>query len=279
MKVRVTKEDGFEYKEEEYEEGDILDMDDEYAEKGKKKGIVEEVEEDESGGSDPFEIEKVEIQDKQRDKISKLADKIDLSSEEVNSLAKSEHGVDGVGNLSKSQANKFIDSLTSKAAKEEAGESTIDEAAEEIHSWPDGEAGMKAAQKMVKKDRQQIAREVAGGDISKATVDEYFYQFRQGGDTVTGPTYKGIMAIFREQGNIDIITKKIWEEGDYIYVRVKAVDKANNSSIERTVKEPKDKRFAMRMAESEAQKKAVRALVDDEVLTQAYAKWKKEAEE
>jgi hypothetical protein len=278
MKVEVTKEDGFKYKEEEYEQGDILEMDDDDAEKGIEKEIVKKAEE-ESSDSDPFEIEKVEIQDDQVDKIDKLAGKIGVSKDEVDSMAKKDYGVSGVGDLSKSQASKFIDTLTSKAAKEEAGESSIEEAAEEIHSWPGGEAGMKAAQKMVKKDRQQIAREVAGGDISKATVDEYFYQFRQGGETVTGPTYKGIMAIFREQGNIDIITKKIWEDGDHIYVRVKAVDKANNSSIERTVKEPKNKRFAMRMAESEAQKKAVRALVDDEVLTQAYAKWKKEAEE
>jgi hypothetical protein len=45
MKVEVTKEDGFKYKEEEYEQGDILEMDDDDAEKGIEKEIVKKAEE------------------------------------------------------------------------------------------------------------------------------------------------------------------------------------------------------------------------------------------
>lgn len=268
VKVEVTEGSQFKHEGDKYTEGDTLEMVRKKAEAAEEKGMVDIVEEDE--GEEEDEVEELEFDDvsmseNQENKIEKLQDRLGLDDAEIDSLAEDMAGVDSYKGLTGDQAGDLIDNLTKKVA-------TREEAASEVHSWPSGEQGQEAAQKMVEKDKEQIVKEVTG-EISKGAIDTWFYQFEQGGETVTGITYDGVMAIFREQGNIDIIIEDIWEEDDNIFVRVRAVDKARNNSIERVSKEPKNRRFAMRIAQSTAQKKAVRALVPDEAITEMYAQW------
>jgi hypothetical protein len=279
MKVKVTRERPIKYEGEEYEEGDEFDMDDAKAEKAIEKGIVDRVEEESEEKPEPEEldIEPVGASEEQLTKMQTLKDRLGLDNSDLNEMAREEAGVDALDKLSKDEANEIIDDLTTRMTKKE-------KAAEEVHSFPSGEAGQKAAQKMLQKDKEQIMDEITG-KVSRATVEKWFYQFKQGGETVTGITYDGVMAVFRKQGNIDVIVEDIWKEHDeekdqdFVFVKVRALDKARNSSIERVSKEPTSRRFAMRIAQSTAQKKAVRALVDDEFVTDMYAKWKEEAEE
>jgi len=217
------------------------------------------------------------MSEEQADKINNLADKLDWDSGQLSSITSKEFGKGSTTELTEEEADNLIDILNRTYARKDAEDKDEREkAAEEVHGWPSGQVGTKAAQKMVQKDKEQIREEIIGGGVSEATIDEYFYQFKQDGRTVTGPTYKGIMAIFRERGNLGLETIDIWEEDGNIFVKVRAIDRANNNSIERTVKEPADKRFAMRQAESEAQKKATRALVPDEVITNMYERWKEQ---
>lgn len=273
MEVKFL-EDGIEHGGEEYNEGDIAELPDEKAEKAIEKGIVEKVE-DESEETESMGIEDISIREDQLDKIETLKGKLDLDDEDVNEMSEKMFGVGSYKELAASEAKDIIEDMTKEMASKEVDR---EKAAEEVHSFPSGEQGVMAAQKIEEKDKEQIAREVTG-KISKATADKWFYQFRQGGETVTGITYDGVMAIFRKKGNIDIIIEDIWEESDHVHVKVRAVDKARNNSIERVSKEPLDRRFAMRIAQSTAQKKAVRALVPDEAITEMYAKWKKKGED
>jgi primosomal protein N' len=258
-------------------------MEDAKAEKAIEKGIVEEVEEEEDDEEDTDEIEDLdldaEIEDvsaseEQVTKMHTLKDRLGMDNSDLIEITKDRAGVGDPTKLTKDEADEINDRLHEKLAKKEKN-------AEEVHSFPSGEQGMNAAQKLEQKDKEQIVRDVTG-EISKAATDKWFYQFEQGGETVTGITYDGVMALFREQGNIDVIVERIWKEQEgeqeFVHVKVRAVDKARNNSIERVSREPVTRRFAMRIAQSTAQKKAVRALVPDEAITEMYSQWKERTE-
>lgn len=268
LKVKVARDKPIKHKGEKYEEGDVFEMEDEKAEKAIEKGIVDEVEseEDEEIELDlDDELDDLGATEEQVNKIHTLKNRLGMDNSELTGILEDEIGITDPTKLSQDEADKIKDMLTRKMARKE-------KRAKEVHSFPSGEQGLKAAQKIEEKDKKQIVREVTG-KISKAALDEWFYQFKQGGEKVTGITYDGVMAIFREQGNIDIIVDEIWEEDDQIFVKVRAIDKARNNSIERVTKEPKERRFAMRIAQSTAVKKAVRALVPDEAITEMYSQW------
>lgn len=216
------------------------------------------------------------IKEGQNKKIHALYDKLDWGEDKKKAILNKQFDVDHTDELSKKQAGELIDILNRQFAQKDKKERDVDvdKSAEEVHSFPSGEAGTKMAQKIEQKDEEQIIKEIQGA-VSEKTIEEYFYQFKHKGRTVTGPTYKGIMAIFRERGNIDIDTEDIYKtEDDKLRVKVVAIDKANNNRITRTVEEDADERFALRQAESKAQKKAVRALLPDEVITNMYVDWK-----
>jgi len=231
----------------------------------------------------PKKPEAEPITDAQNRKLHALYNEIgDAIKKET--FLKENYGVEHTNELSKEEASDAIDRLTSVLARKESEEMEAEEgevALPDSMSLPPGQAGQKAALKMEARDDKQIASEVA--QIPEKAVEDWFYQFKQDGRTVTGLSYTGVMALMRKQENIDVKVLENEDKGDHYKVKARAIDKARNITFERTKRQSKkmelksgekaEDEFADVKAESKAIKKALQAVLSPRVVVRAYETW------
>lgn len=268
-KVFVTETTNYEGKK--YKEGEVYDVDPDVASTFKEMGHGREPE--------PEELD-MGVKDDQIKKIENLKEKLEWDDSRLNRIIDKEFGIEDLDEATEEEADKLKDIMERQYAKRESEEDK--DLPDSPHSLPSGKAGQKAALKMEKKDEKQIVEDMSS--VSEATLDEYFYEFPQKGKMVTGPSYIGIMAMMREHENIHVEILEDKEREDHFYVKVRAEDEVRNTVIERSKRQPKKMekkdgskvkdKFAATKAQSKAIKKAVKALLPDEVITQTYADWK-----
>ena len=147
----------------------------------------------------------------------------------------------------------------------------------------DGQALLqKEAEAMEAKDDQQILSELKG-DLKAEILRQYFYSFTVNGRTVVGLSYKGVKQIARKQGHI-IIKELELKETDKAWLAIcKALDKARDIEIYGAASQPKEitfrsggatpDPFALTKAVSKAQRNALRGLISETVISEAYKAW------
>jgi len=137
--------------------------------------------------------------------------------------------------------------------------------------------------KMDERDEQQIVAELQG-DFKSEVLKQYFYSFQQGGREIVGLSYKGVKQIALKQGNITLKDLELREtEKGWIAV-VKARHETRNLEVYGAAWQPKVARwgedlFALQKAVSKAQRNALRALIPETIITEAYRAWRERREE
>ncbi len=130
-----------------------------------------------------------------------------------------------------------------------------------------------------RKDEQQIMAEIQG-----AAIEEFIYEFKQGGQTVTGLSLSGVMAVAQNLGGITM-SQPVWSEStDHedgtptITCDISATDHKTGMSVwgdatQRWFEKRRDgstsyDKFARSKALSKAQRNAVRKLIPEKLATQ-----------
>jgi hypothetical protein len=124
---------------------------------------------------------------------------------------------------------------------------------------------------MEKRDEEQIIQEMRG-----QYIEEFVYQFRIGGRTVTGISWAGIKEVAYKFGGIQVELVELKETENAYTVIVKAFDEKNNASRLGVSMQPKkmklqsgemvDDEFALQKAVSKAQRNAIRPLIPETML-------------
>lgn len=131
-------------------------------------------------------------------------------------------------------------------------------------------------------DEKQILAEILG-----SFCEEMVYQFKQGGDIVTGLSWAGVCEIARRMGNIRVEEADIQNIGDekdgYYQVICRAVDTERNVSMLGAAQRPKMKvlktgqkvpdKFAFRTCLSLAQRNAIRRLIPEHFIAEMIGKF------
>ena len=102
--------------------------------------------------------------------------------------------------------------------------------------------------------------------MQSASVEEYIYQFKQGGRTVTGLTLAGVNEAANRRGNIEVEDITTEDKEDSWLVIVKARDKTTNTSRYGAYEQPKiyfnkPDPFAYTKAVHKAQRNAIKQLL------------------
>ncbi len=118
-------------------------------------------------------------------------------------------------------------------------------------------------------DEDQIVAELMGG-----VVEEYAYQFKQGGATVTGLSLAGVMNVAQNMGGITCDGPPRWEiTDDEYYCEIAAVDHHRglklwgNAAQARRYANGSVDTFARQKALSKAQRNAVRKVIPETIAT------------
>lgn len=121
-------------------------------------------------------------------------------------------------------------------------------------------------------DEDQIVAELMGG-----VVEEYAYQFSQGGQTVTGLSLAGVMAVAQNMGGI-VCGEPKWEVSDEeYYCEISATDHHRGLTVwgnaiqpryQQTRNGAKLDQFARMKALSKAQRNAIRKVIPETVATE-----------
>jgi hypothetical protein len=124
---------------------------------------------------------------------------------------------------------------------------------------------------MEKRDEEQIIQEMRG-----QYIEEFVYQFKIGGRTVTGISWAGIKEVAYKFGGIQVELVELKETENAYTVIVKAFDEKNNASRLGVSMQPKkmklqsgevvDDEFALQKAVSKAQRNAIRPLIPETML-------------
>jgi len=147
---------------------------------------------------------------------------------------------------------------------------------------PAGEEGQQLLLKMEERDEQQIIAELKG-DFQSEVLRQYFYVFESGGRKIIGLSYKGVKQIALKQGNITLKDLELREtESGWIAV-VKARHETRNLEVYGVAWQGKRMRlrdgsevedpFAIQKAVSKAQRNALRALIPETIIAEAYRAW------
>lgn len=102
--------------------------------------------------------------------------------------------------------------------------------------------------------------------MQSASVEEYIYQFKQGGRMVTGLTLAGVNEAANRRGNIEVEDITVEEKDESWLVTVKARDKTTNTSRYGAYEQPKifynkPDPFAYTKAVHKAQRNAIKQLL------------------
>lgn len=102
--------------------------------------------------------------------------------------------------------------------------------------------------------------------MQSASVEEYIYQFKQGGRMVTGLTLAGVNEAANRRGNIEVEDITVEEKDESWLVTVKARDKSTNTSRYGAYEQPKiyfnkPDPFAYTKAVHKAQRNAIKQLL------------------
>lgn len=140
----------------------------------------------------------------------------------------------------------------------------------------------KEAELLEAKDDTQILAEMKG-EFKDEVLKQLFYSFKSGGRTVTGLSYKGVKQIALRQGHIKVKELELKETEKAWIATCKARDKAKDLEVYGAAIQPKEITlrdggkipdiFAMPKAVSKAQRNALRGLISEVVITEAYKRW------
>lgn len=116
-----------------------------------------------------------------------------------------------------------------------------------------------------RQDNEQILAELRG-----EVIEEYAYQFQQGGQTITGLSLAGVMAVAQQMGGITC-GQPVWTvTDDEIVCDISATDHKTGNTVWATASEPrvmqtkngpKPDKFARAKALSKAQRNAIHKLI------------------
>ena len=152
---------------------------------------------------------------------------------------------------------------------------------EAVRELPAGE-GQFLLQKVEAKDEEQILAEMRG-DFESEVLKQLFYSFEHAGRRVVGLSYKGVKQIVLKQGHIEVKELEL-KESEKAWVAVcKARDKARDLEVYGASIQAKEMvlrdgskvpdQFAMVKAVSKAQRNAMRGLISEVLVTEAYKRW------
>jgi len=168
--------------------------------------------------------------------------------------------------------------------KPEAGSKPAPAAPREIPAGEGQVLMQREAEALDAKDDQQILAELKG-DLQAEILKRYFYSFKVNGRTVVGLSYKGVKQIARQQGHIIIKELELKETEKTWLAICKALDKARDLEIYGAASQPKEityrdggkapDPFALTKAVSKAQRNALRGLISETVVSEAYKAWMK----
>lgn len=140
----------------------------------------------------------------------------------------------------------------------------------------------KEVEEMESKDDTQILAEMKG-DFKAEVLKQLFYSFMSGGRKVVGLSYKGVKQIAMRQGHIMVKELELKETEKAWIATCKARDKAKDLEVYGAAIQPKEivlrdgnkmpDSFAMSKAVSKAQRNALRGLISEVVVTEAYKRW------
>jgi len=140
----------------------------------------------------------------------------------------------------------------------------------------------KEAEAMDAKDDTQILAEMKG-EFKAEVLKQLFYSFESGGRRVVGLSYKGVKQMAMRQGHIKVKELELKETEKAWIATCKAKDKAKDLEVYGAAIQPKEitfrnggkmpDPFAMSKAVSKAQRNALRGLISEVVITEAYKRW------
>jgi hypothetical protein len=143
--------------------------------------------------------------------------------------------------------------------------------------------GQVLLQKVEEKDEQQILQELSGSDFVSDVMSQYFYEFESGGRRIVGLSYKGVKQLALHTGNITLKDLELRETPKGYIAIVKARHEAKNLEVYGVAFQPyemelRDGRkvpdqFAVQKAVGKAQRNALRALIPETLICEAYKKW------
>lgn len=132
------------------------------------------------------------------------------------------------------------------------------------------------------RDDEQILAELSG-DFKSEIVKQFFYSFESMGRKVIGLSFKGIKQIVQKMGNIEVTDLDLKETEKAWIAICKARDRVRNIEIygaaiqmkEMTLRDGSkiQDQFALTKAVSKAQRNALRGLISEVVITEAYKRW------
>jgi hypothetical protein len=171
------------------------------------------------------------------------------------------------------QYKAFRDNLL--APKPEAKVARVEEAVKEL---PAGE-GQVLIQKIEAKDEEQIVEELARTDFVSDVLSQYFYCFEHKGRKIVGLSYKGVKQLALRKGNIELKDLELREAKDGYIAIVKARDLERNLEVYGVAYQPYNwpdgtpDNFAVAKVVAKAQRNALRALIPETLITEAYKRW------
>jgi hypothetical protein len=151
----------------------------------------------------------------------------------------------------------------------------VEEAVKEL---PAGE-GQVLIQKIEAKDEEQIVEELARTDFVSDVLSQYFYCFEHKGRKVVGLSYKGVKQLALRKGNIELKDLELREAKDGYIAIVKARDLERNLEVYGVAYQAYNwpdgtpDNFAVAKAVAKAQRNALRALIPETLITEAYKRW------
>ena len=141
------------------------------------------------------------------------------------------------------------------------------------------------AEAMEAKDDQQILVEMKG-DFKAEVLKQLFYSFESAGRRVVGLSYKGVKQMAMRQGHIEVKELELKESEKAWTAICKARDKAKDLEVYGVAIQPKEiilrdggrmpDNFALIKAVSKCQRNALRGLISEVVITEAYKRWLEE---
>ena len=145
--------------------------------------------------------------------------------------------------------------------------------------------GQALLQKVEAKDEEQILAEMRG-DFESEILKQLFYSFEQAGRRVVGLSYKGVKQMAIRQGHIEVKELEL-KESEKAWVAVcKARDKARDLEVYGASIQLKEMvlrdgskvldPFAMTKVVSKAQRNAMRGLISEVLVMEAYKRWLEE---
>ena len=141
---------------------------------------------------------------------------------------------------------------------------------------PGGE-GQGLVLEMEKRDEDQILAELSG-DFASEILKDYFYSFKRGDRTIIGLSYKGVKQIILRHGKVELKDIEIRETDRAFIVIVKAWDKVRDITAYGVAYEEKSMPLALQRATSKAQRNALKFLIPESMITEAYRNWQEKRE-